>query len=629
MSRGIGIDIGADTVKVAQVRVKGSHVELLGAASFSRHSLGVDGSDANALARAAAARAAELGFRNGAAVAGITGRDVILRYMSVPPAPLWKLRQLMDYEVGEITGADPREFACDFRPLNLPQRAIDEFLLLVAVSRNQLLEERIASFGAGRVHLECLCPDSAALFNAFARSVEADPREYVALLDVGAEKTEVVLMRNQSFVFARNVMPGGREFTEAIAETLDVSAERAEEIKHRRGAVLTPDEIKKYTGQETEFYDALHAVAGQLVGSVQSTLMFARTQTKLTQLEPARYYLSGGAARLAGLREHLASALGKPVEWLDVGAGMAHAATASEAAAEQPSPYAVALGLALTAASPNAFALRLLPERVRRRRHFVRKGVFAWAAAAMALLAVAAGLLGNVHNWRVARDTLASVRQGIKAAAKENGRSEDVSRDIEDRRRKINLLADQVRANALLVNTLGALKQHATEAITISVLRFGSDAGRTVTGEAPARFMFHLEGVAAKRGALDPSEELDEFRHRLKGSPLAARAFRERRTAMGDKIEVQIDFTPSEAPAEPPSPVSRREESDGPDTLPRDPKVLSTSLVPPAKAARPDWLHTQSRIGCGMPGPPFSSRRDAIRGVASAEEHADAGSQGG
>ena len=544
MSQGTGIDIGADMVKVAQVRAKGRRVEVLGAASFSRHSLGVDGSDANALARAAAARAAELGFGRGTAVAGITGKDVILRYMGVPPAPLWKLRQLMDYEVGEITGADPREFACDFRPLNLPQRAIDEFLLLVAVSRNELLEERIASFAAARIRLECLCPDSAALFNVFARSVAADPREYVVLLDVGAEKTEVVLMRNQSFVFARNVMPGGREFTEAIAETLDVSAERAEEVKHRRGAVLTPEEIAKYAGQEAEFYDALLGVAGQLAGSVQSTLMFARTQTKLTELEPSCYYLCGGGARLAGLREHLASALGKPVEWLDVGAGLARA----DAAAEQPSPYAVALGLALAAASPDAFALRLLPERIRRRRHFCRKGVFAWAAAAMALLAVVVGVIGNVHNWRAARDALASVRQGIEAAGKESSRSEEARREIEDRRRKITLLADQVRADALLVRTLRALEQHTPDAVTITVLRHGAARGRAApTGEAPAQFTFHIEGVAAKRGALDPSEELDEFRRRLKGPPLAATAFRERRTAMGDRIEVQIDFTPSEA----------------------------------------------------------------------------------
>ena len=550
MGRGTGIDVGAEMVKVVQARARGTGLEVLAAASFSRHSLGVDGSDVNALALAAASRAAELGFHHGAAVAGITGKDVILRYMSVPPAPLWKLHQLMDYEVGEITGEDPGGFAYDFRPLNLPQRAIDEFLLMVAVARNEVLEERLASFAAGRIAIEHLCPDAAALFNVFARCVEADPREYVVLLDVGAEKTEVVFMRNQSFVFARSVMPGGREFSEAIAETLDVSAERAEEIKQRRGAILPPEEIAKHTGHEAEFYDALAAAAGQLVRSVQSTLMFARTQTKLTDMAVSRYYLCGGGARLGGLRERLAEGLGKPVEWLDLSAG----ASGAESVAEQPSSYGVALGLAIAAARPDAFALRLVPARVARRRRFRRKGVFACAAALLALLVAGASALGTVHNWRTARNELADVRAGVKAAEKEDARCEDKRRLLDDRRRKIHLLSDQVRANALAIRTLNTLRQQTPDAIGIQSVRFGSERSgsrampSSPTGDAPARYTFVLKGVATKRGALDASEELDEFVRLLSGAPILAKPLRQARlgTPTGGKVDFEIVFSPSE-----------------------------------------------------------------------------------
>ncbi|MFW6163731.1 MAG: pilus assembly protein PilM, partial [Planctomycetota bacterium] len=340
MGRGIGLDIGAEAVKVVEVQARPRAVEVLGAASFRRASLGVEGTDPDALARAAAARAAELGFRGGPAVAGIAGKDVMLRYLNVPPAPVWKLRQLLDYEVGEITGEDPRDFAHDFRPLNLPRRGTDEFLLLVAVARNQVLEERLAAFAAGGRPVECLSPEATALFNGFAPCVEAEPEAFVCLLDVGARQTQVVFARNQALVFARSVLPGGREFTEAIAETLDVSESRAEEIKRRRGAVLPGAEIAGHTGHEAEFYEALAAVAEQLVRAVQSTVMFARTQTRLTRMEVSRYVLSGGGARLEGLRERLAKGLGRPVEWLDLTAGAAGA----ESIAEPPTPYAAALG---------------------------------------------------------------------------------------------------------------------------------------------------------------------------------------------------------------------------------------------------------------------------------------------
>ena len=552
MGRGTGIDVGAEMVKVAQVRVRGRGVEVLGAASFSRHTLGVDGGDADALARAAAARAAELGFRRGNAIAGISGRDVILRYMSVPPAPLWKLHQLMDYEVGEITGEDPHGFACDFRPLNLPQRTTDEFLLLVAVARNQMLEDRIAAFRAGRVSLECLCPDATALFNVFARCVEPDPTDYVVLLDVGAEKTEMVFMRNQAFVFARSVLPGGGEFTEAIAETLDVSTERAEQIKERRGAILPPDEIARHTGHEAEFYDVLAAVAGQLVRALHSTVMFARTQTKLTDMDVRGYYLCGGGARLRGLREHLAEGLGRPVEWLDLVAG----ASRAESIADPPSAYGVAVGLAIAAATPGAFALRLLPTRVARRRRFRRRGVFAWVGALLALLVVGASALGTVHDWRTTRDRLAALEAGVKAAEKEDGRCEDQRRQLEDRRRKIRLLGDQARANAAVLRTLDALRQQTPDAIRVRSVRFTCDRGGAAqggaapaSGEAPARLTFVLKGVATKRGALDASEELDEFVRLLRGAPILAKPLRQTRlgTPTGGRVDFEIVLSPSES----------------------------------------------------------------------------------
>lgn len=566
MGRGIGIDVGAEAVKVVQVRttgagvkvtgagvkVTGAGVKVTGAASFSRQSLGVQDADANAVARAAAAHVAELGFRGGPAVAGITGKDVILRYLSVPPAPLWKLRQLLDYEVGEITGDDPGKFAYDFRPLSLPKRSVDELLLLVAVSRNSVLEERIAAFRAGKVRLESVCPEALGLFNVFARSVTAEPDEFVVLLDVGAEKTELVFVRNGAFVFARNVMPGGGEFTEAIAETLDVSHERAEEIKHRRGAVLSPAEIETHRGHEAEFFEVLASVAGQLVRSVQSTLMFARTQTKLLALEPSRYYLCGGGSRLKGLREYLAEGLGKPVEWLDAET----AAKGSAAVAEKPSVYGVALGLAMVAASPEAFGLRLAPERVRQRRRFRRKGLFGYAAALLALLVVGVSLLGTWRGWRTARDEAVAAEAAIAEAETQDKLFEAQRTTLEDRRRKLHLLGDKVRANALLLRALGVLKRQTPEAVHLDSVWFGPERSRAQsaalgapTGESPARFTFVVKGVARKLRALDASQELDAFVALLNGPPIAARPLRQTRraAASGDEISFEIVFSPSEA----------------------------------------------------------------------------------
>jgi len=549
MGHGIGIDVGAEAVKVVEVRASAAAVEVLHAECVPRGALGVDAADSSAVARAAAARAVARGVRRATAVAGIAGSDTVLRYLTASPAPAWKLHQLLDDEVGQATGDDPRAFARDMQPLTLPRRSPEELVLLVAMARHAVLEERMAACAAGGLPIEYACPEAVGLFHTIARCVETTPSEVVALLDVGATKTDVVLVRGGALVFIRSVLPGGREFTRAIADALGVSLAHGEEMKRRRGAVLSGGEIARHTGEEARFYEALGAVAEHLTRSVQSALMLARTQTALTGLEVSRFYLSGAGAGLRGLRESLAEGLGRPVELLDVGACVAGA----ESVRESPSPYGVALGLAMMAAGQDAFALRLVPERVARRRRFRRKGIFAWAAAALVLLALGTSALGTVHNWRVTRDQLATVQAAVRDARQAAARLDGTRSGIEDRRRKLHLLADRVRANAFLLRTLEALREQTPAAVRLESLRFRAGAGPRglggMVGDVPQRVVFELRGAATAHRARGAGEELESFIRALRGPPLNAHPLRQSLlgAATRDRVEFQVVFSPSEA----------------------------------------------------------------------------------
>ena len=64
-----------------------------------------------------------------------------------------------------------------------------------------------------------------------------------------------------------------------------------------------------------------------------------------------------------------------------------------------------------------------------------------------------------------------------------------------------------------------------------------------------------------------------------------------------------------------PSAATRREENDGPDMLPRAPRALLSSRAMRGNACCRDSLQTQSWIGFGMRGPPFSSQGNGIPGA--------------
>jgi hypothetical protein len=103
----------------------------------------------------------------------------------------------------------------------------------------------------------------------------------------------------------------------------------------------------------------------------------------MPKLDYQRIYLSGGGARLNGLREYLEKKTNKIVQVLDISSGLdlrkLDAASARCFEGEVPD-MAVALGLAIIDADPSSFHFRLLPEKIVQQRVFWRKTVFATAA---------------------------------------------------------------------------------------------------------------------------------------------------------------------------------------------------------------------------------------------------------
>ena len=90
MGVGIGLDPGADSVKIVKVRTGPRGVSILSAARVSRTSGG--GFPAAQIARALSA--AGIPRR---ATCGISGRDLMLRYVALPPVPPWRLKMLVDF----------------------------------------------------------------------------------------------------------------------------------------------------------------------------------------------------------------------------------------------------------------------------------------------------------------------------------------------------------------------------------------------------------------------------------------------------------------------------------------------------------------------------------------------------
>ena len=484
---GLGVTIGSNSLRAVKLRRKGEGYVVLGV--FADR---LDDSTRDLAGRALAAR----GLKVPGATVGMSGRDVIIRYTQVPPVPDWRLQNLMKFEVDEVGAQSGGDVSADYRKLDLPdpEGVRDDDTILVALARNNYVDGLISSLGSGGLKLHAGCPNSLALFNAFAVNNTYTDEETALIVNIGGDNVDIAVQRGGELLFARNATPGGSSFTDAIKQAFGTTSGKAEKMKKTKGDV-TPKGQATYPDPTSEkIANAIMGVAGQLSSQIQSTLMIAKAQTRTPDLKIDRVWLAGGGASLKGLDKYLGQAMGVPVKHLnpfeicDLSGLTPEEHAMIEAA---PHEFAVAVGLAQNSLSPFAFGLEILPTAMRRARDFATKGIFAIAAGVVAL-----GALWFLYSGRKAaaeeiQVQRAAVTKEAKAAATADGKLRKALEASQGAAIKHELLAQRPVPGALLTKVIAIMegvvsKDDALRDIYVSDIRLDvTERGHSVSQWKP------------------------------------------------------------------------------------------------------------------------------------------------
>jgi type IV pilus assembly protein PilM len=451
---GLGVTIGSHSLRAVKLRRKGAGYVVQGV--FSDR---LDDSTRSVAGRALAAR----GLKGLPATVGLTGRDVIIRYTQVPPVPDWRLETLMKFEVDEVGQQSGGDVSADYRKLDLPdpEGIRDDDTILVALARNTHVDSLISSLGSGGIKYGSGCPNSVALFNAFAINATYTEDETALLVNIGSENVDIAIQQGGELIFARNATPGGKAFTEAIMQAFSTTEGKAEKMKQSKGDVTPKGEARYADATGEKVANAMMGVAGQLSSLIQSTLMIAKAQTRSPDLKIDQVQLAGGGASLKGLCKYLQQAMGIPVKRLDPfeicdTSGLTPDELQMIEAA--PHEFAVAVGLAQNTLSPAAFCLDLLPTALKRTRDFATKGVFAVAAAVVALGALYMLYSGRKAAADDARTKIGQVKSVMKKADKADNQLRRNLVARQDAEIKHELLAQRAAPGALLVQVVDLLE---------------------------------------------------------------------------------------------------------------------------------------------------------------------------
>ena len=279
---------------------------------------------------------AEGKFRTRDVVIGLGNQKVLARDLVVPRGSIESIREALPFQVQDLIPVPVAEALLDFYPVAevASENGPAVSGLLVAAVKASVLANVNAVRKAG------LWPVDVDLIPfALQRSIGADIPGTAAVIDIGATTTNIVISTGGVPQFVRIIPAGGDDLTRALITRLGIDRDLAERVKAgigmANGSVLP---------ENRPAVEVIYEVTRELLNSLRNTLNYFANTRANRQVE--HVVLSGGAARLPGFAETLASMTSMTVTIADPFAKVQLGKDAKQLAGS-PARAAVALGLVL------------------------------------------------------------------------------------------------------------------------------------------------------------------------------------------------------------------------------------------------------------------------------------------
>lgn len=231
----------------------------------------------------------------------------------------------------------------------------------------------------------------------------------VAVIDIGHERTDVVVVSNNKAVFSRSIARAGKQVTEKIVEHWRIPWATAEQAKHSDGFIASQAEPAT-----SEAWDRISRVLMPdltlFARDIRQTLAACRARTGFS---PVAAILVGGGSRLRGMGSFLTEQLGIPAWRLtqdDILALAGPRISAENVAALPIDSAAMTVGMAYDAAGGRPqFDLRSGALAAKMDFSFLRAKAVPIGAAVLAVAAFAAGsAYADLYRLRKAETILAT-----------------------------------------------------------------------------------------------------------------------------------------------------------------------------------------------------------------------------
>jgi general secretion pathway protein L len=284
----IGVDLGSAAIKVVELAGKWRGYELIKAVE---RRLPVDLGQVcppEATAQALTELLSSHAIQPGQVVSAIPAHATFVRNLALPFRDPRKIRDVLKFELEPHLPYPVEEVVVDFATVREVDGGCE--ILAVAVPK-AVLAEHLRVFELAGLTPEIVDWETFGAVNSYLAWRPQPVPAPVALVNLGASKTTISILRQGRLQFARSLPRGGNALTESLRQRLGLPAAQAEALK-----------LEARGGERDQVAEVTAAFVNQLLKEIDHTLLAYGTRAE-GEATVAEFVLLGGGAGLAGAVE--------------------------------------------------------------------------------------------------------------------------------------------------------------------------------------------------------------------------------------------------------------------------------------------------------------------------------------
>ncbi len=335
----LGVDISSTSVKLLELsrtggryRVESYAVEPLPPNSVVEKNI----TDAELVGDAIGRAVKKSGTRTRTAACAVAGSAVITKVISMP-ANLSEdeMESKIEIEADQYIPYPLEEISLDFEVLNPSESDPSKVDVLLAASRSDNVDIRVAALDVGGLQAKVVDVEAFGLENAVGLLLnDINNPHVVAIMDVGATTSTLSVLEDQSIVYTREQLFGGRQLTDEIQRRYGLSYEEAGLAKRQGGL---PDNYEP---------EVLQPFRESMAQEVNRALQFFFSSSQVGAVD--HVVVAGGCASISGIEGLIREKIDTPVSIANPFANMSVASRVrADALANDAPAMMIACGLSL------------------------------------------------------------------------------------------------------------------------------------------------------------------------------------------------------------------------------------------------------------------------------------------